>query len=133
MGAVLVVEVVSLVSIHRVPVDDLFDQLLVPGSVEEKDRHITTFITPWGRMRYCVAPQGSISSGDGYTYLFDMLLRHMPRMKKCVDDVVGRAKTLLPLFHDVTNFLSHTSFHGTIQNPKKIFGVNRKSSIKVSG
>ena len=33
--------------------------------IDERDRHITTFITPWGRMRYRVAPQGWLSSGDG--------------------------------------------------------------------
>ena len=35
--------------------------------LREEDRHLTTFITPWGRYRYRTAPQGYISSGDGYT------------------------------------------------------------------
>ena len=26
--------------------------------IREQDRHLTTFITPWGRYRYCSAPQG---------------------------------------------------------------------------
>ena len=43
--------------------------------LDERDRHVTTFLTPWGRMRYLVAPQGSISSGDGYTYWYDLLIR----------------------------------------------------------
>ena len=74
-------------------------------------------------MRYCVAPQGSISSGDGYTYWYDMLIRHLKQMKKCIDDVIGWVQTLLQLFHDITTFLSHTSFHGVIENPKKfVFG-----------
>ena len=30
----------------------------------EEDRHFTTFITPWGRYRYKVAPQGYMASGD---------------------------------------------------------------------
>lgn len=29
--------------------------------LDERDRHLTTFITPWGRYRYCVAPQGYIA------------------------------------------------------------------------
>ena len=33
----------------------------------EEDRHLTTFITLWGRYRYQTAPQGYIASGDGYT------------------------------------------------------------------
>ena len=87
--------------------------------LDTRDRHTTTFITPWGRMRYRVAPQGSISSGDRYTYWYDTLIRVLKRIKKCVDDVLGWAKTLLQLFYDVTQFLSHTSAHGVIQNPKK--------------
>ena len=35
--------------------------------LRECDRHYTTFIMPWGRYRYCVAPQGSLVSGDAYT------------------------------------------------------------------
>ena len=27
------------------------------------DKHFTTFITPWGRYRYCSAPQGYVASG----------------------------------------------------------------------
>ncbi|CAB4013560.1 Hypothetical predicted protein [Paramuricea clavata] len=33
--------------------------------LHEYDRHLTTFITPWGRYRYKTAPQGYIASGDG--------------------------------------------------------------------
>ena len=32
--------------------------------VREQDRHLLTFITEMGRFRYCVAPQGYLSSGD---------------------------------------------------------------------
>ena len=34
--------------------------------LRESDRHLTTFITPFGRWRYTRAPQGYLSSGDGY-------------------------------------------------------------------
>ena len=34
----------------------------VPLRVE--DRHLTTFITPWGRYRYCRNPQGFVQGGD---------------------------------------------------------------------
>ena len=87
--------------------------------LDERDRHLTTFLTPWGRMRYLVAPQGSISSGDGYTFWYDALFRHIKRLKKCVDDVLGWANSLLQLFHDVTNFIYTTNLHGVIQNPLK--------------
>ena len=35
--------------------------------LHEEDRHLTNFITPWGRYRYKTAPQGYIASGDGYS------------------------------------------------------------------
>ena len=35
--------------------------------LRECDRHYTPFITPWGRYRNSVAPQGSLVSGDAYT------------------------------------------------------------------
>lgn len=74
-------------------------------------------------MRYRVAPQGSISSGDGYTFWYDSIIQHIKRLKKCVDDVIGWAFTLLQLFHDVTYFLYYTGMHGVIQNPCKfVFG-----------
>ena len=43
----------------------------------------------------------------------------MPRIKKCVDDVVGWAQALVQLFHDTAHFLSYTGSHGIIQNPSK--------------
>ena len=88
--------------------------------LEARDRHVITFLTPWGRMRYLVAPQGLISSGDSFTYYYDMIIRHMPRKKTCVDEVSGWATTLLQLFLDTADFLTHTGCHGIMQNPKKI-------------
>ena len=43
----------------------------------------------------------------------------MPRLKKCVDDVIGWATTLLQLFFETCHFLTHTNKHGVIQNPSK--------------
>ena len=75
-------------------------------------------------MRYRVAPQGSFSSGDGYTFWYDAIIRALKRIKKCVDDVLGWARTFLQLFLDTVNFLSHTGSHGIIQNPAKfVWGV----------
>ena len=33
-------------------------------ALDERDQDLTTFITPWGRYHYLVAPQGYIASGD---------------------------------------------------------------------
>ena len=34
--------------------------------IHPADRHLTTFITPYGRYRYRTSPQGLLSAGDGY-------------------------------------------------------------------
>ena len=42
--------------------------------LRESDLHLTMFITPFGRWRYRRAPQGFLSSGDGYNRRFDAIL-----------------------------------------------------------
>ena len=56
--------------------------------LREEDRHYTTFITPKGRFRYKVAPQGYIASGDGYTRRFDEIVADVQRKTKCIDDAL---------------------------------------------
>ena len=41
--------------------------------LREAERHLTTFITPYGRWRYTRAPQGLLSC-DGYSRRFDAIL-----------------------------------------------------------
>ena len=54
--------------------------------LRECDRHLTTFITPFGRFRYTRAPQGFLSSGDGYNRRFEAILADFDRKERCVDD-----------------------------------------------
>ena len=49
---------------------------------------LTTFITPWGLYRYKRAPQGYLSSGDGYKRRFADILAHITRLVRCVDDSI---------------------------------------------
>ena len=53
--------------------------------VYSEDKHFLTFITEFGRYRYCV-PQGHVASGDGYTHRYDKIIADIPRKTKCVDD-----------------------------------------------
>ena len=89
--------------------------------LDERDRHITAFLTLWGRMRFYVDPQGSFSSGDGFTFWYDTLIHNLLRKKKFIDDVAGWSTSLDELFQDTVQFLSHTSEYGVVQNPKKKF------------
>ena len=87
--------------------------------VDPRDRHVTTFITPWGRLRYTGGPQGHVVTGDAFNRWYDMIMSAMKRKKKCVDDVCGWASTLRQLFVDTGEFLSTTGRYGVVQNPDK--------------
>ncbi|GFR80773.1 enzymatic polyprotein, partial [Elysia marginata] len=91
--------------------------------IREADRHLTTFITPWGRYRYKTTPQGYIASGDGYTRRCDEVIAEIPNKTKCVDDALLWADTLEESFHQAVQWLDICGRHGIILNPEKcIFG-----------
>ncbi|KAK2555623.1 hypothetical protein P5673_022644 [Acropora cervicornis] len=56
--------------------------------LRQSDRHLTTFVTPFGLWRYTRAPQGFLSSGDGYNCHFDAVLSTFERKERCVDDTI---------------------------------------------
>ena len=55
-------------------------------SVREADPKYLTFATSLGLFRYKRAPQGFLSSGDGYNRRLDDLTAHIARLERCVDD-----------------------------------------------
>ena len=85
----------------------------------EEDRHLTTFITPWGRYRYKVAPQGFLASGDGYTQRFDSIISDFPNKVKCVDDTCMWADTIEEAFFQTCEWLDICARNGITLNPKK--------------
>ncbi|VDI38983.1 Hypothetical predicted protein [Mytilus galloprovincialis] len=66
--------------------------------IREEDRHFTTFITPWGRYRYKVAPQGFMASGDAYNQRFDAIISNFNDKVKCVDDTCMWANSIEAAF-----------------------------------
>ncbi|XP_048759339.2 uncharacterized protein LOC125668944 [Ostrea edulis] len=56
-------------------------------AIREEYRHFTTCITPWGRYRYKVTPQGFLASGDAYTQRFDDIIADFQNKVKCVDEI----------------------------------------------
>ena len=85
----------------------------------EEDRHITTFITPWGRYRYKVAPQGFLASGDGYTQRFDAIIADFKDKVKCVDDTCMWAKDIEEAFFQACQWFDICARNGVTLNPKK--------------
>ena len=56
--------------------------------IKLEDRHKTTFITPWGRFRYKVAPQGYLASMDAYTHRFSLITEEIKQKQVIVDDTL---------------------------------------------
>ena len=57
----------------------------------EKDRDITTFITPWGRFRYTCLPMGLSPSGDIFNIRTQMMIEGVGGVHKSIDDVLVEA------------------------------------------
>jgi hypothetical protein len=87
--------------------------------IRDEDRHLTTFITPWGRYRYKTAPQGYIASGDGYTRRYDEIVADIPQKTKCIDDVLLWSNSIQEAFHQTVEWLDICGRHGITLNPKK--------------
>ena len=100
-------------------------------ALDEADRHLTTFITPWGRYRYLVAPQGYISSGDGYSRRFDEIVADFPHKTKCIDDTLMWSNSLEESFFQAVKWLHICGSHGIVLNPSKFkFG---KMTVEFAG
>ncbi len=88
-------------------------------ALHPEDRHYTTFITPWGRYRYKTAPQGYISSGDGYTRRYDEIVADIQQKTKCVDDTLLWADDITESFNQACRWLTICGQHGITLNPSK--------------
>ena len=84
-----------------------------------EDRHYTIFITPWGRYRYRIAPQGYIASGDGYTRRYDEITSSIPNKTKCIDDTLLWSDTIEDSLFQAANWLDTCGRHGITLNPEK--------------
>ena len=87
--------------------------------LRESDRHLTTFITPFGRWRYTRAPKGYLSSGDGYNRRFDAILSNFERKERCVDDTIFYDDDLASHWWRAMEFLTTCGKAGIVLNPKK--------------
>ena len=76
--------------------------------IKEEDRHLTTFITPWGRFRYRTTPQGFLAAMDAYNHRFDLIVRDFQDMKRCVDDSILWGHSIEETFIKTCQYLSLT-------------------------
>ena len=94
--------------------------------LREGDRYLTTFITPWGRYRYRVAPQGSAVSGDAYNRRSDEVLVDVERKTKCVDDTALWDDDLEEHWWRMIDFLELAGKNGIVLNHEKFQFAQRE-------
>ena len=85
----------------------------------EEDRDYTIFITPFGRYRYKVAPQGYIASGDAYTRRYDNIIANIKNFIKCIDDTLLWSDNIGESFIQTVQYLELCGNNGIILNPEK--------------
>ena len=78
-----------------------------------------TFLTPFGRYRYIVAPQGHMVSGDGFNERYSGITSNFSNVERCVDDSVMWANNIQESFTQVCQYLDLCAKNGIILNPKK--------------
>ena len=83
------------------------------------DRHLTTFVTEWGRYRYKTVPQGLISAGDAYTQRKAEIMAGITDQETCVDDTILFNDSIEQNFFKVCEFLTTGANGGCTFNPHK--------------
>ena len=92
--------------------------------IRKEDRDKTCFLTPWGRFRYCVAPQGYLSSMDGYCHRFALTTEEFDNKVVIVDDSLVHSDDVEKNFYDVCKYIKTCHDNGLIFNPDKFqFGM----------
>lgn len=87
--------------------------------LRESDRHLTTFITPFGLFRYKRALQGFKGSGDSYNRRLDSTLLAFERKERVVDDLLHHDADLEQHWWRTIDLLIKLGSSGTVLNPKK--------------
>lgn len=87
--------------------------------LNEASKDATTFITEWGRYRYCRAPMGFHASGDAYTRRFDDITSDQPRVVRCVDDSLLWDDNIEMSFWHTFEYVKKCADNGIIFNSEK--------------
>ena len=84
-----------------------------------EDRHLTTFITPWGRYRYLRNPQGFVGAGNGYNRRFDAILKDLRDKERCINDTIFWDSDLEKHWWRTILFLETVGKSCIVLNPEK--------------
>ncbi|XP_064116655.1 uncharacterized protein K02A2.6-like [Macrobrachium nipponense] len=85
----------------------------------EEDRHLTTFITPYGRFQHCRGPMGFSATSDANCLRGDMALQGVPNCVKVVDDILLSDEDLPSHLQHVHQMLTRCRQYGITLNKEK--------------
>ena len=88
-------------------------------ALDKESRHLTTFLSPFGRYRYRTLPQGYLAAGDAYTERYDRIIAEVEDKTKCVDDALLWKPSIEEQFFHTCRYLSLCSKNGIVFNKKK--------------
>ena len=87
--------------------------------LDQELRQLTSFITPFGRYRYCRALQGHICSGDAYTRRTDDITKDVIDQCKVVDDMLLYDDDINSNFFHTFDYLKLCGDNGMTFNEEK--------------
>lgn len=88
-------------------------------ALDEKAKNAVTFITEWGRYRYCRAPMGFHVSGDAYTRRFDDITADQTQTVRCIDDSLLWDDSIEQSFWHTFDYLKLCNDNGIVFNSEK--------------
>ena len=77
------------------------------------------------------APQGYITSGDGYTRRFDEIASDVRNKTKCIDDTIMWSDSITAAFHQAVEWLQLCGNNGITLNPSKF--VFAQDNVEFAG
>ena len=95
----------------------------------EEDRHLTTFITPYGRFQHCRGPMGFSATGDAYCLRGDMALQGISNCVKVVDDILLTDEDLPSHLQRIHKVLSRCRQYGITLNKDKFVVAASKAKF----
>ena len=87
--------------------------------LDEESKPLTTFITEWGRYRYCRLPQGYLASGDAYTSRYDHIIKDVKNKVKIVDDTLLWDSDIASSYFHTYDYLTICEQNGITINAQK--------------
>ena len=104
--------------------------------ISEESQGITTFISEFGRFKWCVFPQGLSCSGDEFGQLLEIILSKYPKFTNflcVVDDIAVYGESKGKLEEQFSLFLYICRENHLTLSPKKFQTCNPEGFIKFAG